>query len=100
MIAKGWLALPRLSSSLLEGPGRRIPSKADDDRSISSKTNLRCDKKLRSSMQKSRTVLPTTSRESGIGVTKVLLLRECSGAILGGGKTFLKRKVSLKLRLH
>ena len=67
MIATGRLALPRASWSLpLERPGRRAPSKAEDDSNINSKTNLKCDRKLRSSMQKSRTLLPTTSSESGI----------------------------------
>lgn len=66
MMPTGRPSLATVSFSLLEGPERRVPSKAEDDKSISNKASLKWDKKLRSSMQKSRTLLLTTSTESDI----------------------------------
>lgn len=65
----GKLADPKLSDcDVPEGPGNRIPSSAEEERIHNNKTTLICDKKFRSSIQKSRTVLPTTN--VGVGIMK------------------------------
>jgi hypothetical protein len=57
-----------LDCSVSGGPGSRIPSSTEDERIENNRTSLICDKKFRSSIQKSRTVLPTIN--VGVGIAE------------------------------
>ena len=58
-------------SSVSDGVGRRACRRIADERRESRSASRRCERMLRSSMQKSRAVLPVLSMRPGLGMVKV-----------------------------